>query len=106
MRSHKKDTVNTNLPAPATLLAEELVAWFEKAARDLPWRQERTPYRVWLSEIMLQQTRVATVIDYFLRFTERFPDVHALASAEQDEVLALWSGLGYYARGRNLHRAA
>ena len=106
MRSHKKDTVNTNLPAPATLLAEELVAWFEKAARDLPWRQERTPYRVWLSEIMLQQTRVATVIDYFLRFTERFPDVHALASAEQDEVLAFWSGLGYYARGRNLHRAA
>lgn len=106
MRSKPNEPPKIDLPAPADALAEQLVGWFRTAARDLPWRVERTPYRVWLSEIMLQQTRVATVIDYFLRFTERFPNVHALANAGQDEVLALWSGLGYYARGRNLHRAA
>ena len=72
----------------------------------MPWQVERSPYRVWLSEIMLQQTQVATVIDYFQRFTARFPDLASLASAELDEVMALWSGLGYYARARNLHQAA
>ena len=87
--------------------AERLLAWFEDHGRhDLPWQHPRTPYRVWLSEIMLQQTRVETVIPYFQRFVERFPDVASLARAEQDEVLHLWSGLGYYARARNLHRAA
>jgi A/G-specific adenine glycosylase len=92
------------LPWPA--LADALTGWFRAHARDLPWRRERSPYRTWLSEVMLQQTRVATAIDYFERFTARFPDVTALAAADIDEVLALWSGLGYYARGRNLHRAA
>ena len=87
--------------------ADRLLAWFDRHGRhDLPWQHPRTPYRVWLSEIMLQQTQVATVIPYFERFIERFPDLDALAAAETDEVLGLWSGLGYYARARNLHRAA
>lgn len=81
--------------------------WFDRHGRhDLPWQQQRTPYRVWLSEIMLQQTQVATVIPYFQRFVARFPSVQSLAAASSDDVLALWSGLGYYARARNLHRAA
>ena len=87
--------------------ARALLAWFDRhGRRDLPWQCDPTPYRVWVSEIMLQQTRVAAVIPYFERFMARFPDVDALAGAELDEVLALWSGLGYYARGRNLHAAA
>jgi A/G-specific adenine glycosylase len=87
--------------------ARALVAWHERSGRhDLPWQQERTPYRVWVSEIMLQQTQVATVIPYYERFMRRFPDVGALADAPLDEVLHLWTGLGYYARARNLHRAA
>ena len=87
--------------------ARALLAWFDRHGRhDLPWQRDPTPYRVWVSEIMLQQTRVAAVIPYFERFTARFPDVDALAGAELDEVLGLWSGLGYYARGRNLHAAA
>ncbi|MEM1229189.1 MAG: A/G-specific adenine glycosylase [Pseudomonadota bacterium] len=84
-----------------------LLAWFdEHGRRDLPWQQDRTPYRVWVSEIMLQQTQVATVIGYYERFMKRFPDVRSLAAAAQDDVLAHWTGLGYYARGRNLHKAA
>ncbi len=87
--------------------ADTLLAWFDAHGRhDLPWQHPRTPYRVWISEIMLQQTQVNTVVPYFERFMQRFPDVHALAAAAQDAVLALWSGLGYYARARNLHRAA
>ena len=87
--------------------ARALLAWFDRHGRhDLPWQRDPTPYRVWVSEVMLQQTRVAAVIPYFERFTVRFPDVGALAAAEVDEVLNLWSGLGYYARGRNLHAAA
>ncbi|MGH8446294.1 MAG: A/G-specific adenine glycosylase, partial [Solimonas sp.] len=87
--------------------AERLLAWFDVHGRhDLPWQHPRTPYRVWLSEIMLQQTQVATVIPYFARFLERFPDLRNLAAAPQDDVLALWAGLGYYARARNLHRCA
>jgi len=87
--------------------AGELLRWFRAHGRhDLPWQHNSTPYRVWVSEIMLQQTRVSTVIPYFNRFMERFPDVETLAMASQDEVLHYWSGLGYYARGRNLHRAA
>jgi len=87
--------------------ADRLLDWFDRSGRhDLPWQHPRTPYRVWVSEIMLQQTQVATVIDYFDRFMTRFPTIEALADASVDDVLALWSGLGYYARGRNLHRAA
>ncbi|WP_410474662.1 A/G-specific adenine glycosylase [Guyparkeria sp. TX1] len=87
--------------------AERLLAWFDDHGRhDLPWQHPRTPYRVWVSEIMLQQTQVATVIPYFERFMARFPDIDALAAAEADDVLSLWSGLGYYARARNLHAAA
>lgn len=87
--------------------AAALLDWFDQYGRkNLPWQQQRTPYRVWLSEVMLQQTQVSTVIPYFIRFTERFSDVEALANAPEDEVLHLWSGLGYYARARNLHKAA
>ncbi len=87
--------------------AERLLAWHRAAGRhDLPWQADRTPYRVWLSEIMLQQTQVATVIPYYQRFIERFPDLSSLARADLDEVLGLWSGLGYYSRARNLHRCA
>ncbi|MDE0062801.1 MAG: A/G-specific adenine glycosylase [Gammaproteobacteria bacterium] len=87
--------------------ARHLLAWFDRHGRkDLPWQRDPTPYRVWVSEIMLQQTRVQTVIPYYERFMARFPDVASLARADLDEVLHLWTGLGYYARGRNLHRAA
>jgi A/G-specific adenine glycosylase len=87
--------------------AAALLRWYDQAGRhDLPWQAERSPYRVWIAEIMLQQTQVATVIPYFQRFMARFPDVAALAAAPLDEVLHHWSGLGYYARARNLHRAA
>jgi len=84
-----------------------LIAWQRAHGRhDLPWQGTRDPYRIWLSEIMLQQTQVATVIPYYARFLEHFPDVATLAAAPVEEVMALWSGLGYYARARNLHRAA
>jgi len=90
-----------------TSFAQRLVAWQRRhGRRDLPWQGTRDPYRVWLSEVMLQQTQVSAVIPYYLRFLERFPTVEALASSEEDEVLRFWSGLGYYARGRNLHAAA
>ncbi len=88
------------------LVRKLLLAWFRQFQRDLPWRRTRDPYRIWLSETMLQQTRVAAVIPYYERFLERFPDVRALAEAPQEEVLRLWSGLGYYSRARNLQRAA
>jgi A/G-specific adenine glycosylase len=83
-----------------------LLNWFSQFQRDLPWRRSKDPYRIWLSEIMLQQTRVAAVIPYFERFLERFPDVQTLAEAPEEEVLRLWSGLGYYSRARNLQAAA
>ena len=87
--------------------ARRVLNWFDKHGRkELPWQQGKTPYRVWVSEIMLQQTQVSTVIGYFDRFMKRFPDIKTLAHAPQDEVLHLWTGLGYYARARNLHRAA
>src|SRR3954470_21043466 len=87
--------------------ADKVVHWQKKHGRhDLPWQNTRDAYRIWLSEIMLQQTQVATVIPYFERFVARFPDAAALAAGAEDEVMALWSGLGYYARARNLHRAA
>lgn len=84
----------------------DLPQWFEETARDLPWRRNREPYLVWISEIMLQQTRVDQMLPYFHRFIDRFPSVEALASASLDEVLHTWEGLGYYARARNLHRSA
>ncbi|HEY4721416.1 MAG TPA: A/G-specific adenine glycosylase, partial [Anaerolineae bacterium] len=80
--------------------------WFRKNQRDLPWRHDRSPYRVWLSEMMLQQTQVETVIPYFNRFLDRFPTLDALAAAPLGQVLKLWEGLGYYARARNLHKTA
>ncbi|NMF89170.1 A/G-specific adenine glycosylase [Aromatoleum petrolei] len=87
--------------------ATRLIAWHGGHGRhDLPWQNTRDPYRIWLSEIMLQQTQVDTVIPYYARFLARFPDVASLAAAPVDDVLALWSGLGYYARARNLHKAA
>ena len=90
-----------------TDFADRLLAWFDEHGRkDLPWQGPQDPYRTWVSEIMLQQTQVQTVIPFFERFMQRFPDVIALADAAQDEVLRHWSGLGYYARARNLHKAA
>jgi A/G-specific adenine glycosylase len=87
--------------------AERLIAWQRRHGRhDLPWQGTRDPYRIWLSEVMLQQTQVSAVIPYYERFLRRFPAIDALAAASEDEVLQLWSGLGYYARGRNLHAAA
>jgi len=87
--------------------ADRLLAWFDREGRhDLPWQHPRTPYRVWLSEIMLQQTQVQTVIPYFGRFLDALPTLADLAAADEDRVLALWAGLGYYARARNLHGAA
>lgn len=94
-------------PLPADDYALRLFHWFDENGRhDLPWQRNKTPYRVWVSEIMLQQTQVATVIPYFERFTTAFPNVTSLANAHEDEVLHLWTGLGYYARARNLHKAA
>lgn len=90
-----------------TWFREAVLTWYDRHGRkNLPWQTGKTAYRVWLSEVMLQQTQVATVIPYFQAFTERFPDVQSLAAAEIDEVLHLWTGLGYYARARNLHKAA
>ena len=87
-------------------LSDLLLSWYDRNARELPWRGTRDPYRIWLSEIMLQQTRTEAVRRYYARFLMRFPDVFALAAADQDEVLKLWEGLGYYSRARNLHAAA
>ena len=87
-------------------IAAPLLAWYDKNARELPWRSDTNPYRTWVSEIMLQQTQVETVIPYFERFIRRFPDLKSLASASQAEVLQEWEGLGYYTRARNLHKCA
>ncbi len=86
--------------------AERLIDWFSAHRRDLPWRATTDPYRIWISEVILQQTRVAQGLDYYLRFVDRFPDVKTLAQAAEDEVLRYWQGLGYYSRARNLHAAA
>ena len=92
------------LPPPEAV--ESLLTWYRKNARDLPWRKDVTPYRVWISEIMLQQTRVEAVKPYFHRFLEAFPDVYALAEADDTRLMKLWEGLGYYSRARNLKKAA
>ena len=100
-------TATATATGAADAFAARLLAWFDVSGRhDLPWQHPRSPYRVWLSEIMLQQTQVKTAAPYFERFVARLPDLRALAAAEQDTVLGLWSGLGYYARARNLHAAA
>ena len=96
-----------NPAAAPTALADTLIRWQRQHGRHgLPWVGSCDPYRVWLSEIMLQQTQVSVVLGYWQRFLDRFPDVAALAAASQDDVLALWSGLGYYSRARHLHRCA
>ncbi len=92
--------------ASSLTFRKQLLDWFRQFQSDLPWRRTKDPYRIWISEIMLQQTRVAAVIPYYERFLARFPDVRALAEAPQEEVLRLWSGLGYYSRARNLQKAA
>src|SRR5437764_13384078 len=87
-------------------IRRRLLAWFDRHRRDLPWRRDRDPYRVWVSEVMLQQTTVAAVVPYFERFLAAFPTVAALAAADEQQVLKLWEGLGYYRRARHLHAAA
>lgn len=101
-------TVLSPLPTATwkAALRKSLRGWFDRARRDLPWRRTRDPYAVWLSEVMLQQTQVATVVDYFHRFTAAFPTIADLAAAPESDVLRLWEGLGYYRRARQLHRAA
>jgi A/G-specific adenine glycosylase len=91
---------------PSRELRRRLLDHYDRHHRRLPWREESDPYRIWVSEVMLQQTRVETVIPYYMRWVDRFPDLDTLAGAEEDEVLTLWAGLGYYSRARNLHRAA
>ena len=91
----------------AQQFSDQVLSWFQLQGRKhLPWQQDKTPYRVWISEIMLQQTQVATVIPYYLRFMESFPNIIDLANADEDTVLHHWTGLGYYARARNLHKTA
>src|SRR5262249_29594690 len=98
--------LSSNSAAVLRRIRRRLLAWFRSTQRDLPWRRDRDPYHIWVSEIMLQQTQVQTVIPYYERFLQRFPTVAALAAAPEQEVLRLWEGLGYYRRARNLHRAA
>jgi len=92
-------------PSPVSIQTR-LLKWYRKHRRDLPWRHSHDPYRIWIAEVMLQQTRIAAVVPYYDRFLKRFPTVESLARARQDSVLKYWSGLGYYSRARNLHRAA
>jgi A/G-specific adenine glycosylase len=101
-----KSRARSGADATAAARQRALLAWYRRHARDLPWRATRDPYRIWVSEIMLQQTQVATATPYYERFTARFPDVRSLAAAPLDDVLALWAGLGYYRRARALHAAA
>ena len=93
-------------PDAATAFRRRLHAWFKKHSRDLPWRQTRDPYRILVSELMLQQTQVSRVLDFYQRFLDRFPDLHSLANARPKKVMEAWEGLGYYARARNLHALA
>src|SRR4051794_33656125 len=93
-------------PPSTRAFRRKLLAWYDANKRPLPWRETRNPYRIWVSEIMLQQTRVAAVIDYYKRFLKVFPTVGALARANEQQVLSQWSGLGYYRRARMLHAAA
>jgi A/G-specific adenine glycosylase len=107
MQAVKSQPMKTDgLPVVQRMVRDCLLPWFADNARDLPWRRNRTPYRVWVSEIMLQQTRVDTVIGYYRRWMKTFPSWNSLARAPQGDVLKLWEGLGYYSRARNLHAAA
>jgi A/G-specific adenine glycosylase len=106
LRSGRDDARLEACAATRESFRRSLLVWFRKKARDLPWRHDRSPYAVLVSEMMLQQTQAATVADYFTRWLRRFPDFCALAAAEENDVLHAWQGLGYYARARNLHRAA
>ena len=112
MRTRMGGIVHAMQPATATANSGDarpdgrLLDWYEREAADLPWRRSRDPYAIWLAEIMLQQTQVNTVIPYYERFLQRFPDIASLAAADKDEVLKLWEGLGYYRRAHNLQRAA
>ncbi len=101
------DKTPERINSDQNLLAHRLLEWFNVHGRkDLPWQVNRTPYSVWISEIMLQQTQVATVIPYFQRFMEKFPDIKTLEESHVDDVLHVWTGLGYYARARNLYKAS
>ena len=93
-------------PNKRSILQQGLLSWYDEHQRDLPWRNTTDPYPVWISEVMLQQTQVQTVIPYYLRFLEHFPSIATLAQADTDALLRLWAGLGYYSRARNLQRAA
>src|ERR1035441_2691994 len=93
-------------PGKIARLRRQLLEWYARNARDLPWRRNHNPYAIWVSEIMLQQTRVAVVVDRYQAFLARFPTLVSLAEAPEQDVLALWSGLGYYRRARMLHKAA
>ena len=95
-----------SIAADTDALRGGLLNWYDRQKRDLPWRADRDPYRVWVAEVMLQQTRIAVVVPAYERFLRAFPTVEHLAAADEDEVLAQWSGLGYYARARALHGAA
>src|SRR5438067_2905200 len=106
MGDHEPDHDGKRAQARKRLLGAPLLTWYRGVARDLPWRRTRDGYAIWVSEIMLQQTRVDTVVPYYGRFLEAFPTVRALADAPVDDVLAAWSGLGYYRRARMLHEAA
>jgi A/G-specific adenine glycosylase len=106
MTSPQPPVPSPEFPFDPAEVAPRLLAWYGAHGRDLPWRHTRDPYRIWLSEIMLQQTTVAAVIPYYQRFLSAFPDVAALAAALPERVIELWAGLGYYSRARNLHRAA
>ena len=99
-------TDNRQLTIAQVAVRSALLRWFQRRARELPWRKTHSPYPIWVSEVMLQQTQVATVIPYYLRFLRAFPTVKRLAQARRERVLELWSGLGYYRRARNLHDAA
>ncbi len=103
---HDGPTQNSKLKTRNSRLRRRLLAWFDAARRDLPWRRDRDPYRIWVSEVMLQQTTVAAVVPYFERFLRAFPSLRDLAAAAEQDVLRLWEGLGYYRRARDLHRAA
>ena len=102
----ERGTVDSLHPEMRREVVDRLLAWFADHARDLPWRRDRNPYRIWVSEVMLQQTQVDTVIPYYERFLDRFPTLRTLAEASLEEVLKLWEGLGYYARARRLHQTA
>ena len=94
------------MPKTAPYFSNKLIAWYLQNKRDLPWRNTTNPYHIWLSEIMLQQTRVLQGLPYYLKFIEAYPNVEDLANATEDEVLKLWQGLGYYSRAQNLHATA